>query len=199
MQARPAQSANRPRRIDADRYFDHRRATGGAIEMLVGPDLQVLWLSAASLSEAARKAAFTLGADRLILANRRDEDRLTAFLDGLDQSPGVWALEVEDERWIIHAEPITPPETARAWLLTWRPMEPPAGHLWADVGAALKLTAAETRMMMLLLDGAPVAEAARRQSITVETARTHVRRIYAKTGATNRGQLFAIALPYRWG
>lgn len=181
----------------AQRYFDHRRATGAAIEMLVDADLDVLWLSAAALGVGVRKGPFGLGGERLILSSRSEEEALRAFLRRLGEAPGVWMLRTGPDRWLVHAEPITPPEAARAWLLTWRSAAP-GRQLWADVGAALSLTAAETRVLTLLLDGVSIADVARRQGVTVETARTHVRRIYAKTGVTNRGELFAAALPYRW-
>lgn len=199
MPARNAPSTPPASSMDVRRYFEHRQATGAAVEMLVGSDLEVLWLSAAALSQGARKGPFAFGADRLILPSRPEEDRLRAFLDTIEAAPGVWTMPVADKAWLVHAEPITPPETARAWLLTWRPAASPGGNLWADVGGALKLTRAETRMLMLLLDGRSVEDAARGQSISVETARTHVRRIYAKLGVSNRGQLFTAALPYRWG
>jgi DNA-binding CsgD family transcriptional regulator len=198
MQAR-AHTSPMPRPASPERYFEHRRATGPAVEMLVSAELDMLWFSAAALSQSTSKKPFTFSADRLILAGRADEERLRTFLTSLDQAPGVWALQAEDDLWLVHAETITPPETARAWLLTWRDTAAHGAHPWADIGVALKLTPAETRVLHLLLDGLSVDDAARSLSVTVETARTHIRRIYAKTGATNRGQLFAIALPYRWG
>lgn len=181
----------------AHRYFDHRSATGAAIEVLVDADLDVLWLSAAALGLGARKGPFSLKAERLILSARDDEEGLRAFLGALGEESGVCALRATNERWLIHAEPITPPEAARAWLLTWR-LAVPGRPLWADVGAALSLTPAEAQVLMLLLNGVSIGEAARRRGVTVETARTHVRRIYAKAGVSNRGELFAAALPYRW-
>lgn len=199
MSARRAPSHTPSPAADARRYFDHRRATGAAVEMLVGAELEVLWLSAAALSQGARQGPFAFSADRLILPSRLEEDQLRAFLDATEAAPGVWTMTAAGKAWLVHAEPITPPETARAWLLTWRPAASPGGRLWADVGGALKLTRAETRMLMLLLDGLSVEDAARRQSVSVETARTHVRRIYAKLGVSNRGQLFTAVLPYRWG
>jgi DNA-binding CsgD family transcriptional regulator len=71
-------------------------------------------------------------------------------------------------------------------------------HLWADINAALGLTRSEARLLHYLLDGRTVDEAAVDLTISVQTARTHVRRIYAKLGVSNREQLFATALRYRW-
>ena len=44
-----------------------------------------------------------------------------------------------------------------------------------------------------LLDGMTVDQTAGQLSVSVQTARTHVRRIYAKLGVSNREQLFAAA------
>lgn len=183
---------------EAARYFDHRAATARTPEMLVGAELDVLWANAAALSLTGRRGQISLGDNRLVLSPRRQEDGLRTFLAGLGETAGVWVLPAE-EVWLVRAEPVAPAEAPRAWLLTWQAMNRPDRYLWADIGAHLRLTPSETRILLSLLDGSTVAQTAAELSVSIQTARTHVRRIYAKLGVGNREQLFAVALPYRWG
>ncbi len=166
--------------------------------MLVGSDLEVLWINAAALSLTSGRSQVSVGDNRLILSPRRHEESLRSYLAGMGAEPGLWVLKA-DEAWLVRVEPIAPPAASTAWMLTWQAMDGDDRYLWADLGAHLGLTPSETRILRSLLDGSPVDETAAQLSISVQTARTHVRRIYAKLGVSNREQLFAVALPYRWG
>lgn len=183
---------------EAAHYFDHRAATGRSPEMLVSAELELLWSNAAALALMSRRGPVRVSDSRLILSQRREEDSLRTFLTGLDEGTGVWALKSEDG-WLVKAETIAPPNVPTAWLLTWQAMAQVDRYLWSDVGAHLRLTPSETRILLNLLQGFTVDETAAQLAVSVQTARTHVRRIYAKLGVSNREQLLAIALPYRWG
>jgi DNA-binding CsgD family transcriptional regulator len=61
--------------------------------------------------------------------------------------------------------------------------------------ANFALTPSEARFACALADGASVTDAAARQGITRETARTHLKRIYAKTDVSHQTAL--VALVYR--
>lgn len=183
---------------DVSRYFEHRAATGRAMEMIVGAELELLWTSAAALALASRRGPVSLGDDRLVLPQRRQEDSLRAFLAKLGEACGVWALEAGG-RWLVRAEPIAPVDAPPAWMLTWQAMDQIDRYLWADIGESLRLTPSETRILRSLLNGQSIEQTASRFDVSIQTARTHVRRIYAKLGVNNREQLFAAVLPYRWG
>lgn len=187
-----------PTAPEAARYFDHRAATCRAAEMLVGAELDLLWSNAAALALMSRRGPVNLSDNRLILPQRRHEDGLRSFLAGLDEGCGVWVLPAEDA-WLVRAEAIAPADAPMAWLLTWQVMTQTDRYLWADIDVQLKLTRAETRILRSLIDGSTVDKTAAQLIISVQTARTHVRRIYAKLGVSNREQLFAAVLPYRWG
>lgn len=198
MRTQRALSSTTRRGPDVSRYFEHRAATGRAMEMMVGAELELLWTSAAALAQASLAGPFSLSNDRLILPRRGQEEALRAFLAGLGEEAGVWALEA-DGRWLVRAEPIAPAEAPRAWMLTWQAMNGADRYLWADIGLALRLTPSETRILHSLLNGHTVEQTASRLAVSVQTARTHVRRIYLKTSVNSREQLFAAVLPYRWG
>lgn len=183
---------------DTARYFDHRAATSRCAEMLVSAELDLLWSNAAALALLSRSGPARLGDNRLILPSRRHEDSLRAFLTGVDEGAGVWALQADDG-WIVRAEVVAPPDAPPAWLLTWQSMADADRYLWADIGEHLRLTPSETRILRNLVDGLAVDQIADKLAVSIQTARTHVRRIYVKLGVGNRERLFATVLPYRWG
>lgn len=68
---------------------------------------------------------------------------------------------------------------------------------WAPFEAVFGLTPSEHRVITALLDGEDVGSFAMRSGISVLTARTHVRRAYAKIGVSNREQLFRVLIVFR--
>jgi DNA-binding CsgD family transcriptional regulator len=66
-------------------------------------------------------------------------------------------------------------------------------HVWRDAVAALyDLTPAETRVLDLLAQGLPPAEIAARLAVSEPTVRTHLQRLYSKTGTARQGELIAL-------
>lgn len=180
------------------RYFDHRAATGRSAEMLVNADLVLLWSNAAGIALMWRRGPVSLSDNRLIVSQRQQEDSLRTFLSTLNEGAGVWALKSE-EGWLVRAETIAPADAPPAWLLTWQGMTDADRYLWSDFATHLRLTPSEARVLRSLLLGMTVDQTALQLAVSVQTARTHVRRIYAKLAVSNREQLFAVVLPYRWG
>lgn len=56
-----------------------------------------------------------------------------------------------------------------------------------------ELTAAEARVAALIVEGIPVAEAARRLNISIHTVRTQLKNIFAKTGVGRQNELVRVA------
>lgn len=185
----------RPEPID---YFSHRAATGSTAELLVSEDLDVCWINAAALTLAARPGGLSVTSGRLILPQRTQEEAFLAFILGL-KAPGVWHLRTGEGRWLIRAEPIAPPQAPRAFLLSLHPMDAADRYLWADLPAGTGLTPSEARVVRLLADGLRLDDVAARLDISVQTARTHVRRSYLKLGVASREEMFAKVLAYRFG
>lgn len=64
------------------------------------------------------------------------------------------------------------------------------------ITAQFKLTAAEARVLFAILAAEGVAETAGVLGIAEETVKTHLKRIYAKTGASGQAELFKLLLAY---
>ena len=60
------------------------------------------------------------------------------------------------------------------------------------VAKLFKLTGAEMQILFALLDGATIAETAQRFGIAPATVKTHLRRLFAKTGTSRQSQLVAL-------
>ncbi|MFO1151205.1 MAG: hypothetical protein U1E62_22755 [Alsobacter sp.] len=72
-----------------------------------------------------------------------------------------------------------------------------AHHAPVDVVAALyNLTPAEARLVEMLCQDKTLAEAARAQSIGIATVKTHLLRVFAKTGCTRQAELVALTAKY---
>jgi DNA-binding CsgD family transcriptional regulator len=69
--------------------------------------------------------------------------------------------------------------------------------VWADFGGLFGLTAAEAGLARRLADGELLTNVAMDLGITQETAKTHLRRIYAKIGVSRREEFYAKLLPFR--
>ena len=85
------------------------------------------------------------------------------------------------------------PEGAAACIFVTDPERfpvPSSGHVQQVFG----LTAAETRVAMAMLDGKTVEALADELCISRNTARTHLQRLFAKTGTTRQADLIRILL-----
>lgn len=77
-------------------------------------------------------------------------------------------------------------------VMTVRPSEPPATAASTRLEQRFKLTAAEARLALRIGGGDSLRGAAEAESITYETARTRLKRIFAKTGAARQAELTLI-------
>ena len=82
------------------------------------------------------------------------------------------------------------------------PIAAPAGCSWLDghyfsLAGCLRfygMTQAEARLASMIVDGRPLLEVARQLHITRNTARTHMKRIYAKTETHSQAALLRLLM-----
>lgn len=130
---------------------------------------------------------------RLVMAQKGATERLRLSLRDLDDAPKAHAIDLDGDHAVMRLEPMAGSEMVSVLVLVQRPET----HIWADTGSVFGLTPSEDRLVRQLVDGSNIDEVAERLNISVETARTHVRRAYLKIGVNSREQLFAALSPFR--
>jgi DNA-binding CsgD family transcriptional regulator len=80
--------------------------------------------------------------------------------------------------------------------LTLRRTDQVASETPLGIAEAFGLTAAEMRVLKSLSNGETAQEAAEALHVSVETIRTHIRRLYQKVGVNSREALFTRVRPF---
>ena len=131
-----------------------------------------------------------------LVARRADvrlrlEAVLAAAAAGAPRIPGALALPRTDEDATPEMVTVIPFGTGPHALVVL------GGRLWDDdrcepALCALGLTAAERRLVGHLCRGRPLEDAAAAAEVTISTARTYLKRIFAKTGTHRQSELIAL-------
>lgn len=155
--------------------------------------LDIIEANAAASRLLSAPGDLSRNGDRLVLGGVAASDRFRLFLAGLNAVPGVYVVGSSDDRTLLRVERIEKSNLIAVHIVT-----PDHGDgLWADTRAIFGLTPAEDRLIKRLIGGANIEEISEDLNISIETARTHVRRSYLKIGVNNREQLFAALAPFR--
>lgn len=165
---------------------------------LVEADLTLLWANLAAVRHLEEGLAIVSMDGKL---RRIDGDPLASLhslvnTTGLNSS--VWVDCADDKRQcVVHVQPILAVPGAPVYGLTLHFAAAVDSYLWADFGPALGLTRAQCGVAQMLYEGQTTHEVAMKQGISLETVRTHVKRIYRKLSINSREQLFALINAYR--
>jgi DNA-binding CsgD family transcriptional regulator len=159
--------------------------------IIVTPFGEVLWISAAARALTEAGTLLLIQGGRLTGSNPRVTERLHWLLTSVKTPAPCWVLEETDA--VIWAQQI---EAAGAVSigLTIRPLKEALGI--TALAEARHLTAAEARIVGMMLGGAETGRIAQALDISVETLRTHIKHLYRKLGVNSRGELFARSLPF---
>lgn len=192
---------------------DAQRLSEAALErlrigvVLMDSALSVRFANAAAV-DYARTFNLGLAESGLTLPSPRFNDRLqrlisgalAAGLPGTTESggdltysrPGIGALQLRVFPLLSGPEPGLLGQRVQVAVFLVRPGPPnlDAGQLAEQFG----LTAAESRLAVRLAEGRTVAEAAKVSGISLATARTHLRNIFAKTATSRQSELALLLL-----
>lgn len=91
----------------------------------------------------------------------------------------------------VRGEAVAPIGHKPAVALMFRPADQTAEYIWADFGAILGLTPAEATVVKRTIAGDRAQVIATDLGVTLETVRTHIKRIYQKLDISSREQLFS--------
>ncbi|WP_292106882.1 helix-turn-helix transcriptional regulator [Brevundimonas sp.] len=103
---------------------------------------------------------------------------------------------------VIHVEWL-PPALGDAGdppvALTFQPADLSERYVWADFAPYFDITRSEAAIVKRLIGGQTPLAVAEALNVSIETVRTHIRRIYNKLGVSSREQLFATIALFRIG
>ncbi len=132
------------------------------------------------------------------VADDEVDQRLTEFVAQLDAAVELFLIpRPEGGYLVLRAEILAPtnqPEVVAAYVHLTVDLD---RYIWADLSDLFGLTKSEVKVVRKLTLGDGPVEISSKLGITVETVRTHIRRIYAKLQITTREQLFAALDPFR--
>jgi DNA-binding CsgD family transcriptional regulator len=202
-----AQRAAAPRRIDDMRFFAVAAAATAALDhlnygiALIDKGCQVSFANKLAHSICGETDGLSLRGNQLVGTTAAGSSRLSAALECAIREGETSAIRVErpsGRRPLsmqiapLRADRGQPPFEAVLVLIhdSDRHAVPPKQRLRDAYG----LTSAEAGVAQLLLRGAGMPEIANELHISVETARTHLRRVLGKTGVHRQSDLILLLL-----
>ncbi len=178
---------------------------------LVGADGRLIHSNAAGAALLAERDILTTVASRLAACDPRTTGTLReafAASERGDEALGARGIAVpmtskRDERYIAHVLPLTSGARSRAGIvytavaaLFVRKAELAASATSQVIGEAFKLTPTELRVLMAIIDVGGIPEVATAFGVADTTVRTHVNRLFEKTGATRQADLVKLVAGY---
>lgn len=164
--------------------------------ILTDPLLTVLWSNVEGSQLLRGHRDFALRNGRLCLATQEATGAFRQFLESQANGVRAWLYVNDDACWLIRIQRLFPLGRSPGYAFTIFPSGRDLPYVWPELDA-LGLTAAECRVLKGLLNGRAAQDLAEDLAISSETVRTHIRRIYAKLGVSNREQLFYRTLTLR--
>ena len=182
----------------SSRYFAWSQATQ-IPHCMIAVSLDLIWGNAAAMRMLKAGEDFQIVNGMLCCADKADTASLRQFIAGLDNGVAAWACRRRDEEGfrVIRAERFTPVGLPPFFGLAFQRASKGGPEIWADMKRVMDITPAEERVIQRLALGEVVEEVAGELSVSVETVRTHVRRIYAKLQISSREQLLALVGQFR--
>lgn len=189
-----------PAHTDGEGYLNAWAETFSIPTFLIGEGARILWVNAAAERILVQGEPFLRQNGLLVCADKSQGAGFQVFLASVQTEPGAWIMNQADQtRLLVRGESLRPAGEEHAVSVMLYPTNAEERYVWADFGRIFRLTKAELAVVKVLLNGASVDEIAEQQAVSVETVRTHVRRLYSKLGVNNREQLFATLSQFRFG
>lgn len=160
---------------------------------------RLIWCNAAFLRVVTDGDVVRLQQQLLTFPDRATHASFLTFINDLGAQPAAWLMRppTEDSYLLFRCalvEPAGHPAGIACTIFDSRDREIP---VWGDFASVFGLTPSEGHVSRLLMEGNTLVGAAGLLGITTETAKTHLRRIYAKLGVGSREEFYARLLPFR--
>ena len=165
---------------------------------IVGADFQLLWSNPAADALFAAANDFQLLNGAVGCVDKVQGQEFRAFLAVVGDAPEAW-IYCRDEvaQHMVRAEAVRPDGMPGGLALMIYPIDSLGRFLWSDFHKVFGLTRAETVVVKRIMGGESADTIAEELSVTLDTIRTHVRRIYVKLEVNNREQLFSKVSAFR--
>jgi DNA-binding CsgD family transcriptional regulator len=161
------------------------------LAMLVDPEARLVAANGAAEAALAAGAPAALTDGVVTLSGPADNEALVEALSR--RSPSLLILgemSGRDSGWRVRVSPL-----GDVALVTIHRLGDPSQAHVVDFAGSFSLTKSERRIVTELAANKDMAEIAERFGITVETVRTHTKRIFAKIGVKSRADLSALLFP----
>lgn len=159
----------------------------------------LLSLNEQACSLLEREDDFLLVDGRLTFHQRSQNEVFNRFVSQLSYQASIWSLPESSAQgfWILRGQVICTHRKSEVISMAIRSTSRPKPLIWANLSTPFGLTRSEDRVARRLFEGISASEIAQELDISIETSRTYIRRIYQKTGATNREQLLKTLAPFK--
>lgn len=166
--------------------------------LFVSHDLRVIWENRSAIELISSINQINISDGNLILSNKQDQNSLISLLNNsdLEKKIPMLPIPVQDGHLLISIDPMDFSSPAPIYSLSLISTEFSQATTYPHLEEIFGLTAAEYRTLARMLDGATADMLAERGGVSVETVRTHIRRIYTKLGVSSREGLFSRIRPY---
>lgn len=163
--------------------------------LLVDRDLHVHWANPLARKWLAAKEPLAQVGKQLHV--RRSDQPLRKLLRKADEDLEGICIPIDGRsaHLIVSARRITAPKERPFYGLVARRSDELDTRL-IGVDEAFRLTAAEARILQLLIQGKTAQAVADHSSISVETVRTHIRSLYTKLEVSSREAMFMRLRPF---
>ena len=167
-----------------------------AAKLLVDETLRILWANPVALDWLRIGDCFKLMSGQLWMSHSQPQmQELIRRAEEADQ--GFCApVEGAEAHVIICAKRLANAKGERCFGVTARRTDRPSDSPLFGVSEIFRVTPREMAVLRLLLAGRTAQEIANGQRISIETVRTHIRRIYTKLEVNSREGLFTRLRPF---
>ncbi|WP_205479337.1 LuxR C-terminal-related transcriptional regulator [Sphingomonas arenae] len=171
-------------------------ASDEVARLLVDDQLLIRWTNAVASSWLDSRAVVASVEGRLCVG--RSDAELGALLARARFRPEGTCIPLQDgaSHLIVCARRVSDAGQGCVYGLSLRRTDEQCSGRAVGLGKAYGLTACEEGIAQLLFHGATAQEAAERLKISVETVRTHIRRLYQKLGVNSREALLTQVRPF---
>lgn len=168
--------------------------------LIVTMDMRIVWSNSSADTMLEAGDCFALHKGYLACPDKDQEEPFRAFIAGLSSEPTAWIHRLPEQQFrLVRAERVAPAGQPPGVTLMVYPTDARSRYVWGDISRAFGLTRAEATIVRKIIDGDGAAAVAEDLSVSLETVRTHIRRVYNKLGINSREQLFSTMSGFRIG